>query len=116
MLVQQLTLCAGKFQVSRGSWTVIVSEKDVSWLKPTGPGSCASGGNAAGGFIQTPDSVSYCRIQLLFWFSAMKFTGIVTGSKSFDCALVSVLGHYEGPLAGDYMNYLNHLNYSFVLQ
>ena len=65
-----------------------------------------------GCFILTPDSVYYCQIQLLFSFSAMTDTG----SKSFDCALVSVLEPYEGAFAGGYLNYLQYLNFLFVLQ
>ena len=49
----------------------------------------------------TPDSVWYCRVLLLFSFSAMTDTG----SRSFDCALVSVMDEYKGPLAsGDHIN------------
>ena len=39
-----------------------------------------------------------------------------TGSKSFDCALVSALEPYEGPLAGGYLHYLHYLHYLFALQ
>ena len=61
-----------------------------------------------GGFLLTPDSVWYCRVLLLFSFSAMTDTG----SRSFECALVSVMERYEGPLAsGNYLNYLSYLTY-----
>lgn len=55
-----------------------------------------------GGFVLTPDSVWYCRVLLLFSFSAMTDTG----SKSFDCALVSVMERHEGLLAsGNYLSF-----------
>ena len=61
-----------------------------------------------GGFVLAPDSVWYCRVLLLFSFSAMTDTG----SRSFDCALVSVMERYEGPLAsGNYLNYFSYLTY-----
>ena len=67
-----------------------------------------------GGFILTPDSITteYTAIQFLFSFSAMTDTG----SKSFDCALVSVLEPYEGLSAGGYLTYLTYVNYLFVLR
>ena len=61
-----------------------------------------------GGFVLTPDSVWYCRVLLLFSFSAMTDTG----SKSFDCALVSVMERHEGLLAsGNYLSYFDYLTY-----
>ncbi len=42
-----------------------------------------------GAFVVTPDSVWYARDLLLFSASAQTYTG----SKSFDCALVSMLEH-----------------------
>ena len=61
-----------------------------------------------GGFVLTPDSVWYCRVLLLFSFSAMTDTG----SKSFDCALVSVMERHEGRLAsGNYLSYFDYLTY-----
>ena len=57
----------------------------------------------------TPDSVWYCRVLLLFSFSAMTDTG----SKSFDCALVSVMERHEGLLASG--NYLRFFFYLFDL-
>ena len=54
-----------------------------------------------GEFVLSPDSVYYCRVQLLFSFSSMTDTGV----QPFDCALVSVLEPYEGPLAsGNYFS------------
>ena len=61
-----------------------------------------------GGFVLTPDSVWYCPVLLLFAFSAMADTG----SKSFDCALVSVMKQHEGRLvSGNYLNFCKYLNY-----
>lgn len=63
-----------------------------------------------GEFVLSPDSVYYCRIQLLFSFSSMTDTGV----QSFDCALVSVLEPYEGPLAsGNYFSYSIYLIFVF---
>ena len=70
-----------------------------------------------GEFVLSPDSVYYCRIQLLFSFSSMTDTGV----QPFDCALVSVLEPYEGQLAsGNYCSYsiyiyITHLD-SFIAQ
>jgi hypothetical protein len=61
-----------------------------------------------GGFVLTPDSVWYCRVLLLFSFSAMTDTG----SKSFDCALVSVMERHEGLLAsGNYLSFFYYLSF-----
>ncbi len=46
-----------------------------------------------GGFVVSPDNVWYARVLLLFTASA----ATDTGSKSFDCALVSTLESYDGP-------------------
>ena len=60
-----------------------------------------------GGFVLKPDAVWYCRVLLLFSFSAMTDTG----SRSFDCALISVMDRYQGALAsGNYLNYVDYLN------
>jgi hypothetical protein len=65
-----------------------------------------------GGFVLKPDSVWYCRVLLLFSFSAMTDTG----SRSFDCALISVMERYEGARAsGNYLMYLNYWMYLIVL-
>lgn len=67
-----------------------------------------------GGFVLKPDSVWYCRVLLLFSFSAMTDTG----SRSFDCALISVMERYEGDLAGgDYLTYCSYLMYfTYLIQ
>ena len=57
-----------------------------------------------GGFVVTPDSVWYCRVLLLFSASALTDTG----SKPFQCALVSTLFtcHAEGQ--GNYFSYFDY--------
>ena len=50
-----------------------------------------------GAFVVTPDSVWYTRVLLLFSASAQTDTG----SKSFDCALVSTLETYDDPENGN---------------
>jgi hypothetical protein len=52
-----------------------------------------------GGFMLTPDSVWYCQVLLLFFFSAMTNTG----SRSFEYALVSVIERYKGPMEYGYI-------------
>ena len=47
-----------------------------------------------GDFILSADFVFYCRVLPLF--SMVVSTD--TGDKTFDCALVSVLENYSGPL------------------
>ena len=53
-----------------------------------------------GAFVVTPDSVWYARVLLLFSASA----AMDTGSKSFDCALVSTLESYDDPENGNQNN------------
>ncbi len=53
-----------------------------------------------GGFVVSPDTVWYARVLLLFSASAMTDTG----SKTFECALVSTLETYDNPENGDYIN------------
>ena len=63
----------------------------------------------------SPDTVWYARVLLLFSASAMTDTG----SKSFDCALVSTLETYDDPENGNYMycadytNYMYYCNYTY---
>ncbi len=54
-----------------------------------------------GAFVVSPDTVWYARVLLLF--SASVATD--TGSKFFDCALVSTLESYDDSENGNYMNY-----------
>jgi hypothetical protein len=51
-----------------------------------------------GAFVVTPDSVWYALVLLLFSASAQTDTG----SKSFDCGLVSTLETYDDPENGNY--------------
>ncbi len=56
-------------------------------------------------FVVSPDTVWYARVLLLFSASAVTDTG----SKSFDCALVSTLESYDDPDNGNYINYDNYM-------
>jgi hypothetical protein len=60
-----------------------------------------------GGFVISPDSVWYARVLLLF--SASVSTD--TGSKSFDCALVSTLETYDDPENSNYFDFCNYDHY-----
>ena len=60
-----------------------------------------------GAFVVSPDSVWYARVLLLFSASAMTDTG----SKSFECALVSTLETYDDPENGNYDCYIHYINY-----
>ena len=51
-----------------------------------------------GAFVVSPDSVWYARVLLLFTARAQPDTG----SKTFDCALVSTLETYDYPDNGNY--------------
>ena len=61
-----------------------------------------------GAFVVSPDTVWYARDLLLFSASA----AIDTGSKSFDCALVSTFESYGDPENGNYINYDYYMYYS----
>ena len=58
-----------------------------------------------GGFVVSPDSVWYAPVLLLFSASA----ATDTGSKSFDCALVSTMETYDYPGNDGY--YLQECHY-----
>ena len=60
-----------------------------------------------GAFVVSPESVWYARVLLLFSASAMTDTG----SKSFDCALVSIMETYDDPENGYYLYYTHYCNY-----
>jgi hypothetical protein len=60
-----------------------------------------------GAFIESPESVWYASELLLFSASAMTDTG----SKSFECALVSTLESYDDPQNGNYVYYIYYYNY-----
>ena len=61
-----------------------------------------------GAFVVSQDTVWYARVLLLFSASAMTDTG----SKSFECALVSTLETYDDPDNGNYINYTNYDYYT----
>ena len=61
----------------------------------------------SGAFVISPETVWYARVLLLFSASAITDTG----SKSFDCALVSTLETYDDPDNGNYLYYTNYCNY-----
>jgi len=71
-----------------------------------------------GGFFLIPDSVWYCRVLLLFSASALTDTG----SKSFDCSLVSTLETCRATEKGNYFDYFDYFKLfhsyltSFVLE
>ena len=60
-----------------------------------------------GAFVVSPESIWYARVLLLFSASAMTDTG----SKSFDCALVSTLETYDDPENGNYAYYTYYYYY-----
>ena len=61
-----------------------------------------------GAFVVSQDTVWYARVLLLFSASAMTDTG----SKSFECALVSTLETYDDPENGYYINYIHYDDYT----
>jgi hypothetical protein len=58
-----------------------------------------------GTFVVSPDTVWYAWILLLFSASTD------TGSKSFDCALVSTLAKLDDPENDNGINYINYVEY-----
>jgi hypothetical protein len=60
-----------------------------------------------GSFVVSPETVWYARVLLLFSASTMTDTG----SKSFDCALVSTLETFDDPENGNYSYYKYYCNY-----
>jgi hypothetical protein len=60
-----------------------------------------------GAFVVSPETVWYASVLLLFSASVMTNTG----SKSFDCALVSTLETYDDTENGNYLYYTNYCNY-----
>ena len=62
-----------------------------------------------GAFVVTPESIWYASVLLLFSASAMTDTG----SKSFDCALISTLETYDDSENGNYAHYTFYDNYFF---
>ena len=64
-----------------------------------------------GAFVVSPSTVWYARVLLLFSASTMTDTG----SKSFDCALVSTLETYDDPENGNYAPYFVYLYYGYYV-
>jgi hypothetical protein len=64
-----------------------------------------------GAFVVSPDTVWYAWVLLLF--SASSATD--TGSKSFECALVSTLETYNDPENGNYINYVTYIWYVYYV-
>ena len=60
-----------------------------------------------GAFVVSPDTVWYAWVLLLFSASATTDTG----SKSFNCALVSTLETYDDPENGYYLHYVYYIYY-----
>jgi hypothetical protein len=58
-----------------------------------------------GAFVVSPNSVWYARVLLLFSACAMTDTG----SKSFECALVSTLETYNAPDNRNYEYYIYYI-------
>ena len=66
-----------------------------------------------GSFVVSPDTVWYHDARVLLLVSASAMTD--TGSKSFECALVSTLETYDDPMNGNYINYINYDDYTFYI-
>jgi hypothetical protein len=62
-------------------------------------------------FVVSPDSVWYARVLLLFSASAMTDTG----SKTFECALVSTLETYDDSDDGNYTHYSSYTYYAYYI-
>jgi hypothetical protein len=78
---------------------------DLVMIRPPGD----SPGIDNGAFVVSPDSVWYARVLLRVLFSASAMTD--TGSKSFECALVSTLKTYDDPVNGNYDNSTYYSDY-----
>jgi hypothetical protein len=62
-----------------------------------------------GAFIVSSESVRVCYARVLLLFSAPAMTD--TESKSFNCALVSILETYDDPESGKYAYYTHYMYY-----
>ena len=71
---------------------------DPVMIRPTGIDNAA--------FVASPATVWYALVLLLFSASAMTDTG----SKSFDCALVSTMETYDDPENGNFYYYTYYCN------
>jgi len=73
---------------------------------------CRPPGAAHGNFVLSADSVFYCRVLLLF----SMIVATDTGDKTMECAMVSVLENYSGPLQnGNYLRFSYYSDYSTYL-
>ncbi len=63
--------------------------------------------NGASQAVVSPDTVWYAWVLLLFSASA----ATDTGSKSFECVLVSTMETYDDPENGNYINYICYVYY-----
>ena len=95
-----------------------ISSQTLSWQSLLGHCHDSTAGyrnnNDNGVFVVSPDSVWYARVLLLFSASATTDTG----SKSFECALVSTLETYDDPENGnciDYITYIVYVNYAYYI-
>ena len=88
---------AGTHQEQRCATDILqpVSCKAVLRQSPPGPRHDSATGHGA--FVVSPSTVWYARVLLLF--SATATTD--TGSKSFDCALISTLETFDDPENGN---------------
>ena len=78
-------------------------------MEPMDPVMIRPPGINNGAFVVSPESIWYARVLLLFSASAMTDTG----SKSFDCALVSTLETFDDPENGNYVNYTYYTIYGY---
>ncbi len=62
-----------------------------------------------GAFVVSPETVWYARVLRLFSASAVTDTG----SKCFECALVSTMETYDDPENGHYINYVTYTCYVY---
>jgi hypothetical protein len=104
-----LVLCHTKYNgVQRVYWNPSLAKTfhgshrmDIAMIRPQGVDN--------GAFVVSPDTVWYARDLLLFSASA----ATDTGSKFFECALVSILETNDDPENGNYINYITYINYVY---
>ena len=86
-----------------------ISGKNISWQSLFGHCQIRPPGVDNGAFVVTPETVWYARVLLLFSASA----ATDTGSKSFECTLMSTLETYDDPENGNYMDYITYICYVY---
>jgi hypothetical protein len=74
---------------------------DIIMIRQQGVDNCT--------FVVSQETVWYARVLLLFSASA----ATDTGSKPFECALVSTLETYDNPENGNYINYITYKCYVY---